>query len=256
MRVIYSGFVVLGLLLLFSPQKMFSQNTAEDIIKHSNDLINQPSAEAVVKMIITTTSGKKRELKYKSYSIEKGKSNLIKYLFPKRVEGQSILMLNNADDIWVYFPRTNRVRKLATHAKRRKMEGSNFSYEDMGSGDSWVTDFEAKMLGEEKLRGKECYKIELMKKPKIESGYSRLIMWIDKSSYVPLQIDYYDEHDPKTKLKRLILGNIKEIDGIPTPMKMTMIDVQGDSQTEMEFESISYNVKLDKDMFTERGMKK
>ena len=164
-------------------------------------------------------------------------------------------MLNNADDIWVYFPRTNRVRKLATHAKKQKMEGSDFSYEDMGSGDTWTKDFEAMLLQDAEIDGVACHTLKLIKKPDAESGYGKMIMWVRKSDSYPLQIDYYDENDTLHCEKRLRLMDIKNIEGVPTAMKMVMHNLQDDSETVMQYERVTYAEKLPDGLFTERGMK-
>ncbi len=248
---------VAGLIIILSFSRVSGQDlTAEDIIARSNELMNQPTVTATMKMTITTTSGDKREFVYESYAKDKGEKSLMKYIAPRRVKGQTILMLNNADDIWAYFPRTNRVRKLATHAKKQKMEGSDFSYEDMGSGDAWLNEFKSSLLGDEKIDGFNCYKLGLLKNEDSDSGYSRLLMWIDKDSYMPLQIDYFDEDDPQMHKKRLTISDIQIIGGIPTPMKMVMTDVQNDTDTVMEYMSVSYGEELDDDLFTERGMKR
>lgn len=251
-------FLTIGALgiLNFSPQQAYSQElTAGDIIDRVNDSMNRPAVVATTKMIITTTSGQKREFVFESYSKDKGEKSLIRYLSPKRVKGQTVLMLNNADDIWMYFPRTNRVRKLATHAKKQKMEGSDFSYEDMGSGDAWIEDFISTLLEDEKIGDISCYKLGLTIKDDAESGYSRMVMWINKENFVPLQIDYYDEDDPTLHLKRLTLSDICMIEDIPTPMKMVMVDLQDNTDTIMEYKNISYKADLPDDLFTERGMK-
>jgi len=86
------------------------------------------------------------------------------------------LMLNNADDIWMFFPRTQRVRKLATHAKKQKMQGSDFSYEDMGSGDAFIEDYDAQRLEDEMREGHDCFKLELTRKEGSDMSYSRLIL--------------------------------------------------------------------------------
>jgi outer membrane lipoprotein-sorting protein len=230
--------------------------TADEIVAKVDTLMNQPYVKATMKMTITTSSGNERTFVYETYSKDKGEKNLIKYISPSRVKGQATLMLNNADDIWAYFPRTDRVRKLATHAKKQKMEGSDFSYEDMGSGGSWINDFKASRLADEKIDGENCFVLELTKKPEIESGYSRQIIWVRQDNYCPVQVDYYDENDPENKLKRLSLQDIKDVEGIPTAMKMVMHNLQDDSETTAEYDSITYSVKLPDDLFTERGMKK
>lgn len=230
--------------------------TSEEIIDSVNALMNQQTVKALTKMIITTSSGDKREFEFESYARDKGEKSLMKYISPIRVKDQAILMLNNADDIWVYFPRTNRVRKLATHAKKQKMEGSDFSYEDLGSGESWLNDFSSTKLDDDEFEGVDCYRIELRRREDAGSGYSRMIMWVAKSDFVPRRIDYYSENDPDVILKRLTLTDIQEIEGIPTPMKMVMLDLQDNTDTVMEYEELTYDVELPDDLFTERGMKK
>ena len=165
-------------------------------------------------------------------------------------------MLNNADDIWSYFPRTQRVRKLATHAKKQKMQGSDFSYEDMGSGDSFINDFSPKRLEDEKMEGHDCYKLELTRKPNSDISYSRLIMWVIKKNFYPIVIDYYDEDDPTLLLKTLVQNDIHVIDNIPTAMKVVMYNKNDNTQTEIELFEVKYNVSLSDDMFTERSLKK
>jgi len=230
--------------------------TGEQIIEKVNELFNPETSYGKSKMTIVTTSGSKRTFLSESWSKNKGEKNLVRYLEPGRVKGQAILMLNNADDIWSYFPRTQRVRKLATHAKKQKMQGSDFSYEDMGSGDAFINDYTPKKLGDEKIEGQDCYKLELTRKPDSDLSYSRLIMWVVKENFYPIAIDYYDEDDLTRKVKRLIQSDIQVIDGIPTAMKMVMYNENDNTQTELEMLEVKYNIELDDNMFTERSLKK
>ena len=230
--------------------------TAEEIISKMNKLMNQDSVEAKVKMTIITTFGEERIFIYDSYSKNSGEKNLLRYIEPKRVQGQAILMLNYADDIWMYFPRTKRIRKLATNSKSQKMEGSDFSYEDTGASDTFIEDFNSKKLGSEIKEGHDCYKIEMLKKEGIESGYSRLIMWVIKDSFIPIAIDYYDAENPELLLKTLIQYDIKDVDAIPTATKMVMYNQQENSQTSIEMLEIKYNVELDDNLFTERNLQR
>jgi len=254
--VIRGNYILAAFILIISSSGYGQELTAHDIIQKFNDLMSQPTVTAVYSMTITTSTGKERTFVMESYSADRGKKNLIKYLSPVRVKGQTILMLNNADDIWTYFPYTNRIRKLATHAKKQKMEGSDFSYEDMGSGDTWLNDFDAVRLKDEKIDDIDCYQIELKKKPDAGAGYSRLIMWIDKSNFMAVRIYYYDEDDPELHLKTLDLSDVEDIDGIPTAKRMVMTDVRDNTSTIMEYSEISYGGEIPDEMFTERGMKK
>ena len=165
-------------------------------------------------------------------------------------------MLNNANDIWVYFFRTQRVRKLATHAKKQKMQGSDFSYEDMGGGNTFIDDFTSKRLKYEKKEGHDCYQVELLRKAETDISYNKLIIWVNKENFVPVVIDYYDENTPDRVLKTLIQSDFKVIDGLPTAMKIVMINKNDNTQTEMEMLEVQFNIELDDRMFTERELKK
>jgi len=195
--------------------------TGEEIINKVNELMNQDTVQAKVKMTIITSSGNERVFIYDSYSKNKGEKNLMRYIEPKSAKGQAILMLNYADDIWMYFPRTKRIRKLATHAKSQKMEGSDFSYEDTGASDAFIEDFSSKKFGSEKKEGYDCY-----------------------------------TENPELLLKTLIQYDIKNIDGIPTATKMVMYNKLEDSQTSIEMLEIKYNIELDDSLFTERNLKR
>ncbi len=250
-------FTILGMILLLLTVFSFGQElTGDEIIQKVNEIFNVDSSYGKAKMTIVTTSGQKRTFIYESWSKNKGEKNLVRYLEPARVKGQAVLMLNNADDIWMFFPRTQRVRKLATHAKKQKMQGSDFSYEDMGSGDAFIEDFTPKRLKDEKMEGYDCYKVELTRKAESDISYSTLIIWVIKENFVPIVIDYYDENDPTLLNKQLVQSDIRVIDDIPTAMKMIMYNKIDNTQTEMELLEAKYNVQLDDKMFTERELKK
>lgn len=248
--------LLLVLVVVLSSILMGSDLTGPEIIQKVSDLMNQETCWGVMKLTIVTTSGKEREFTYQSFSADQGEKNVIKYTSPVRVKGQATLMLNNADDIWAYYPRTDRVRKLATHAKKQKMQGSDFTYEDMGSGNSFVTDFNTQRLDDEKAEGYSCYKIVLRQNDEGNSNYAKIVMWVIKDNFVPVVIDYYDEDDPEVCKKRLTQSGIKDIDGIPTPMKMVMHNNLDDTDTKLEIIECKYNIAIDKSRFTQRGFYK
>lgn len=230
--------------------------TGEKIISKVNDILNQESAVSRTRMIIQTSSGQLRTFEFESWVKDRGEKNLIRYTGPSRARGQAILMLNNADDIWMYFPRTKRVRKLATHAKRQKMQGSDFSYEDMGSGNTFITDFDACRLEDQVIRGEDCYTIRLERNPTSDSSYFKVLMWVRKNDMFPLVIEYFEDDYPDIVSKRLILEDIRLINEVPTAFKMTMRDELDLTETSMELLQVDYGADLNDEMFTERALRK
>jgi outer membrane lipoprotein-sorting protein len=230
--------------------------TADQILNTLTETMNPEQSRGIMEMTIITTTGQERTFKYEIFSKGKGEKSLMKYLSPQRVKDQTILMLNDANDIWTYFPRTKRIRKLATHAKKQKVEGSDFSYEDMGASNTFIEEYEAVRLDDEKKESRQCYKLELTRKPQSSASYSRVVMWVDKEKYVPLVVDYYHDDDPELWEKQLICSDIRLIDNIYTPFKCTMFNKLDNTQTSMEIIQVDYDVDLPDDLFTEMGMQR
>jgi outer membrane lipoprotein-sorting protein len=250
--------IALSIIILFiSGAQLYAQDmTADEIINTMTETMNPDQSQGKMKMTIMTTSGQERTFEYETFSKNQGEKSLMKYVKPTRVKDQAILMLNNADDIWVYFPRTKRVRKLATHAKKQKVEGSDFSYEDMGASNTFIDEYDAVRQNDEKKEGRQCYKLELTRKSETSASYSRIVMWVDKEYMVPLMIDYYHDDDPQLLEKQLVCSDIQLIDGIYTPMKFIMYNKLDNTQTSMEIIEVTYKVDLPDDLFTEQGMQK
>lgn len=256
-RAILISIILLSVILVLTGKGFSLQDlTGQDIMDRVDELLTTDTACGKMKMTIETTSGGERTFLYETWSKDQGEKTLIRYLEPSRVQDQAILMLNNANDIWVFFPRTQRVRKLATHAKKQKMQGSDFSYEDMGSGGEFEEDYKAERLEDETRDGYECYKVELTRKPDSDISYSRLLVWVIKENFYPIVIEYYDEKDPNYLQKTLTQSSIEVIDGIPTAKKMVMTNLNDQTQTVMEVVEMEYNLELDDRMFTERSLKR
>lgn len=224
------------------------------IIRKVNALMNPASSYAKAEMTIITSSGQERTFIYDSWSKNHGEKNLIRYIEPQRLKGQATLMTHYADDIWMYFARTRRVRKMATHAKKQKMEGSDFSYEDLGAGNSFIEDFDSRRMEDREIEGQSCYQVEMVRKENSDVSYSRLIMCVRQDNFVPVLIQYFDEKHPDRLLKEMVQTDIRDIQGIPTAMKMEMINKSDNTSTKMEFLEIEYDPDLEDDLFTERGL--
>lgn len=225
--------------------------TPQAIIQKIDATERVASSESIGKQIITTSSGKLRTLEMKAYSKDRNDKQLIIYLAPKRVKGDKILMLNDGDDIWFYTPKTDRVRHLASHARRQKVQGSDFAYEDM-SGGSIEEDYTYRLLGAEKVDKRACYKFELIP---TASGphYSKLILWADKERFITLKIDYYEDDE---LLKRLNCTHIEMIDGHWYAMKMVMTNLQEGGQTVMETREIKFDIEIDDKILTTKNLKR
>lgn len=245
---------VLCLSLLFYATSFGQEPSAQKIMLAVTELMSPMNVYSVGTQTITTSSGTQRTFEFESWSSNKGEKSLTRYTKPAAIRGQAFLMLNNADDIWTYFPRTKRVRKLASHAKKQKVQGSDFTYEDMGGGDTFLTKFQSSYLGQVNKDGVIIHQVELTGIPSQDPPYPKMILWARESDYFPIQIDYFDETD--FNLKTLVLSDVQLIEDFPTAMKMEMTDHRERSTTIMETLSATYKWEPPGNFFSERSLKK
>lgn len=231
---------------------LFAQNlTVDQILSKLEKNERIESLSSTVKQVITTSKGSQRTLEMKSYSKDFGKSQLSVYTAPARVEGDKILMLNDGDDIWFYTPKTDRVRHIASSAKKQKVQGSDFSYEDMEIWD-YKTDFNSELSGTDKVDNYNCYKVELIP-TSTGPQYSKMIIWVDDEKFISRKIEYFEDDEP---LKILTLGHIERIGDYWIPMKYTMTSLIDGGSTIVENLEVLLDDNLEDRMFTTNYLKR
>lgn len=238
-------------ILLFGITACFAL-TVDEILDKSEANDNFITSSSVNIEEVYNPDGSVKISEMKAYSKNGNEKSLMEYTEPKRIQGMKILMLNDGDDIWFYSNRTNRVRKIASHQKNQSANGSDFSYDDMSMSDN-RKEYNYSLIGEEKYEDKDCYKIEFKAKEK-DKTYSKFNMWVDKSNFLAVGAEFFDENG--ILWKKLSVRNIKKLDKYWTAGEVEMKDVLKDSRTVIKTKEIKFDIELSDDIFTERGLKK
>ena len=123
------------------------------------------------------------------------------------------------------------------------------TYEDLESRD--IDNYEYKALGEEKISGEACYKVEAIKKTGNKT-YDKFNLYVRKSVFFVSKIDFYQ----KGKLfKYLENKNIQKIDGIITPLNVVVTMAQENGRTELNVEKVIYNTNIDDSTFSKEALR-
>lgn len=211
------------------------------------------SSYGEMQQIITTSSGQKRTLVLRSWGVNNGDKQLSEYLAPADVKGQKMLMTDDGDNIWMFNPETRRTRKLGSHMKKKKVMGSDFTYEDQ-SGGKISEKYTGKLLREEKQGGVETYVLELTPTDKGPS-YDKIIAWIGKSDYIVRRIDFFEDGGDGP-FKRLIMENIKAAGKKMLAHKMTMTNLEDKTETVNIITRIQFGAKIPDSVFESRNLQK
>ena len=224
---------------------------ADSIVARIDRAERFDAVRSVMRQVITTPGGDTRTLEMETFSRDGNDKQLLVYREPRRVAGDKILMLNEGDDIWFYTPKTDRVRHLASHARRQRVQGSDFAYEDMAGG-RIAENYRYRLLGIVDLAGVPCFHLELVPTP---SGphYERLDLWADTTHYLSRRIDYFEDG---SLLKRLTCSDVRQVDGHWYPMTFTMVNLQEGGRTVMETLEIAFDVEIPDARFATNALKR
>lgn len=230
--------------------KIFSQNATE-IVKRADELMRAKSSYTELTMKIIKPDWT-REMSMKVWALEPDYT-LIYISAPARDKGTVTLKRKN--EVWNWLPSAQKVIKIPPSMMLQSWMGSDFTNDDLVRESSVIKDYTHKIIGEEKIDGYDCYKIQLTPKPEAGVVWSKIITWVAKDSYLQPLVEYYDEENKV--LKKFVGSDLKAMDGrkIFTHWEMIPLDKPG-NKTVMDYNRIQFNIKIDESFFSEQNMKK
>ncbi len=204
-----------------------------------------------MRMILKNRHGQEsaREIRFKALEVPgDGDKSLSIFDTPKDVKGTAFLNFTHKegdDDQWLYLPALKRVKRISSRNKSGSFMGSEFAYEDFASQE--IEKYTYKWLRDEAYEGQECFVLERYPVDKKNSGYKRVVTWIDKAEYRELKAEFFDRKD--SLLKTLtITGYKKYIDKLWRADEMDMVNHQTGKSTKLVFENYSFrNGMTDRD---------
>lgn len=238
-------------LAFFLSQSVFAV-TGRDIIDKSTDLPEADTAMSSVSMEIHKGGKvltKEFEIMTKKFGEDESKA-LVSFLKPTKIKLLTHTHKNKEDDQWLRLS-SGKVKRITASGKGKSFVNSHFSYEDLSSIDK--EDYTYKLLGSETILGEDCFKVESLPKDTNASRvYDKTIIYIRKSDYFALRVDFY----VKGKFYKFLENHdIKEIDGIKTPFKIVMALANGKGKTELFAKEVKYNEQIKNNKFNKEALR-
>ncbi len=179
-----------------------------------------------------------------------GRRTLIVVLEPHSLFGSAFLFWEQGgqeDRLWTYFPELGGMREIIGVDAYDHFLHTDFTYADLGLV---RRPGRYRLLGEEEHDSTPAYKID--EAPKERWYYSRVVTWVDTGSLLPLERDLYDQAG--RLWKRIHFDDVTSINGIPTPLRIRMLDVQQERSTELLLSGVRYDVELPDKLFEPDGL--
>ncbi len=183
---------------------------AYDIIQKSSTLKAPDTSTATMMLHNIEKSGQTEEMPMKQYG-RTNKNGLIDTVFdirgPAGKKDTRVLQMERSkreDDRWIYMPKLKQVRRIPMGERYKQFVGCEFTYNDMAV--RHVDDDKHEMIEKDATvtagsKTYKCWKIKSVPLKKSEVEYSYRVQYIDKETYLPAKIEYYDKKD-QTKLMK------------------------------------------------------
>ncbi len=170
---------------------------------------------------------------------------LLEVLAPDEAKGQKILRVG--DEVVILFPENCRVVPLSA---RQNVLGTSFTVADVLRVDL-VKDYNAKLLGTERVQDRQAYKLELIAKDETVP-FARVLYWVDTENFLPLKSEFYTETGKL--LRRAVYEERKELAGALRPSKITIENaLEAGTKTVMTISEMEVS-ELPDSMFTQQSL--
>ena len=232
---------------------VFAQSGLE-IMQKVDERVAPKDMKVNLTMELTNKKGKTRSSTLRSISKDDSKKQIIWFLAPADDKGVAFLKIeheNGDDEMRLWLPAFNKVRRISSNQKSDSFMGSDMSYEDMTSKE--LDEYTYELLGEEKLDDVHCYKVLSIPKPETESSYSKFIGWITKDEYLVLKEESYDKNDRLEKVRTIIYTEQK---GYKVPQEIFVKNVQNNHSTLLTFDEMELDTNVKNDLYQEKNLKR
>jgi hypothetical protein len=233
-----------------------ADETAAEISKKSRErgALNLVGLTAEMKLVSTGADGKAKEqvLTSTSKTINGKNHALARFSAPAGVAGVAVLTIagdSSGDDVSLYLPKLKRVRKVAKSDRGKAFMDTDFSYADIGS--NGARDEDTKRLEDAKVEGRDCYVLE--GKGDDGSPYGNVKMFIDKQTWVPMQVDYADKSGKAWKRYRTL--KLKQFKDRVLASDSVMENLVAGSKTQMSIIKLDEST-LGDEAFTDRALER
>ncbi|HHP0492525.1 TPA: outer membrane lipoprotein-sorting protein [Vibrio harveyi] len=162
--------------------------------------------------------------------------------------------LKRQREMWNWVPSIERVIKIAPSMLSQSWMGSDFTNDDLINQSSIVVDYQHQLKSEDVFDGDKVWVIDAVAKPDAPVVWSKVTLWISKSTYLQRKVEFYDEFDERVSV--MTTYDVKELGGrkLATRMEMQPLD-KPENKTVLITHQAQFDFDIDDSFFSQQQMK-
>lgn len=161
------------------------------------------------------------------------------------------------NETWLYLSALGQVKRIASgnsddNSEPASLFGSEFTTEDQDTGK--LDEYTISIIREDNVSGREVWVIESI--PNAERArktrYARIVQYVDKSRFVTLRADMYDQQG--REIKRLMASRVEQVNGNWTARSLTMMNLVANRLSNMAILEIHNGLQIPESFLTPRTL--
>lgn len=181
---------------------------------------------------------------------------LIRVSEPVKSRGSGLLLIENEDstDRFLYLPALRKVRRITKSSSSGSLLGTDFSSADLEEWQRLRDDRDSERLEDAVVEGRPVWKIQSIPDDPTDSGYERIVSFIDQASCVALKVEYYARGDQLRKVLTIDPDHVTLESGLHIARRMRMSDLLENTATDLVVESIEIGLPIRDKVFTKKEL--
>lgn len=228
-----------------------SSQTAEDIVRRSEDILKGKTSKGTFRMVIETPDYT-RTMEMDTWWVGNEKA-LIVVTSPRREAGNKTLKLKN--ELWMYLRNTETTIKVPPSMMLQSWNGSDFTNDDLVRESSLVDDYTMRIVTRDSVAGAPTWQLELTPKPDAPVVWGRIRYWIRVADFLPARAEYEDERGVRTRT--MTFDNFRRMGSRVIPARQSMVnELKPGHRTIFDYISVEFDIDISDRIFSFRELEK
>ena len=165
---------------------------------------------------------------------------------PAALTGTAFLIreTDGQDDMRIYLPAMNRVRRVTGSMAARELLGTSFSYLNIKQMFGAFLDGARETLADGEHLGRAVHRVRIVPTPEEGAPFQSLMAYIDAETCVPLGVDFLDADGELLKQLEATVGTLRELDGRHLATEYRMRDLLNGTETTVRFSDLSFDESI------------
>lgn len=240
------------LAVLFICGAASGDEAGQKLVERLDRLQTGPVDQRLRFKMTTYQQGKEPVVMVFEVTIKGTKFRRVKFLEPGDIKGLRMLV-RALDQMWIYLPAYNRVRRIASHVRDQGFMGSAYSYDEMAIV-TYADVFDCDLAGESETR----YRLSCRRKPGQSFNYPRMEMDIRRDIHRPSEMRFFNDKGLKLKTDVREEYECQDVEKkVCAPRFMKLTDhTRGELYTTLTMEDWKVNQNVPDSFFTQSALLK